>query len=78
MSRRHCLVTVTGTEVIVADLDSKNGTYVRDEKIAAPVRLSLGDWIRVGSVVLRLQLDREISTDTQSSQDEPPSSRGLS
>ena len=69
VSRRHCLVTVNGSEVIVADLESKNGTYVRDERVLAPVRLLVGDWIRVGSVLLKLQLDREISTETQASQD---------
>jgi DNA-binding winged helix-turn-helix (wHTH) protein len=71
VSRRHCLVTVNGVEVTVADLGSKNGTYVRDERIGAPVRVSSGDRIRIGSLLLILRLDREISTETQSSRAHP-------
>jgi DNA-binding winged helix-turn-helix (wHTH) protein len=66
MSRRHCVIKVTGDAVTVEDLESKNGTFVRDERIAAPVRLVAGDQIRVGTIVLVL-LGDDLPTETQTS-----------
>lgn len=66
MSRRHCVIKVADDRVTVEDLESKNGTFVRDERIAAPVRLEAGDQIRVGTIVLVLHSD-DIPTETQTS-----------
>jgi DNA-binding winged helix-turn-helix (wHTH) protein len=66
MSRRHCVIKVTGDAVTVEDLESKNGTYVRDERIAAPVPLVAGDQIRVGTIILVL-LGDDAPTETQTS-----------
>jgi DNA-binding winged helix-turn-helix (wHTH) protein len=66
MSRRHCVIKVTGDAVTVQDLESKNGTYVRDERIAAPVPLVAGDQIRVGTIILVL-LGDDAPTETQTS-----------
>ena len=41
----------------VTDLSSANGTYVGDERIAAPAGpLRQGDRIRLGHIVLRFQI----------------------
>jgi HD-GYP domain-containing protein (c-di-GMP phosphodiesterase class II) len=52
-SRRHC--TITGREEIcvVADLQSANGTFVNEKRIAT-VELQKGDKIRIGSTVIEL------------------------
>jgi len=43
-------------DATIEDLDSKNGTYVRGERVsAAPVPLSDGDELRIGSVSLRFR-----------------------
>lgn len=48
VSRQHARVVVAGEHVTVTDLDSKNGTYVRGERIRSAVTVADGDEIRVG------------------------------
>jgi len=55
VSRRHARIAVTAAHATVEDLRSKNGTYVRGERIATPVVLNDGDELRVGSVVLQFR-----------------------
>jgi DNA-binding winged helix-turn-helix (wHTH) protein len=50
VSRRHASLRVEGGQVTLVDLDSKNGTFVRDERIAVPIALADGDDLRFGSV----------------------------
>lgn len=69
VSRRHCVIKIAGDEVTVEDLESKNGTFVQDERIDAPKRLVAGDHIRVGSIVLVLVGD-DVATETQTSTSE--------
>jgi DNA-binding winged helix-turn-helix (wHTH) protein len=51
VSRRHACIRVSSTDAVIEDLGSKNGTFVRGERVAAPVPLKDGDEIRIGSVV---------------------------
>jgi DNA-binding winged helix-turn-helix (wHTH) protein len=55
VSRRHARISVTADHATINDLGSKNGTYVRGERIAAPVALHDGDEVRVGSVMLQFR-----------------------
>jgi DNA-binding winged helix-turn-helix (wHTH) protein len=57
ISRRHARIVVTGSEAAVEDLASRNGTYVQGVKVTTPMRLSDGDEIRLGSVVLTYRLN---------------------
>jgi DNA-binding winged helix-turn-helix (wHTH) protein len=57
ISRRHARIVVTGTDAAIEDLGSRNGTYVQGEKVTTPMRLSDGDEIRLGSVVLTYRLN---------------------
>lgn len=50
VSRRHARLTWESTDVVLTDLESKNGTYVRGVRISAPVTLTDGDEIRLGLV----------------------------
>ena len=50
VSRRHALITVTGTSATIDDLGSKNGTFVAGRWVGAPTPLTDGDVIRLGSV----------------------------
>jgi DNA-binding winged helix-turn-helix (wHTH) protein len=52
VSRHHARVVVQGDAATVEDLSSTNGTFVRDERIAAPVVLESGDKIRIGPFTL--------------------------
>jgi DNA-binding winged helix-turn-helix (wHTH) protein len=66
ISRRHARIVVNGAEAAVEDLGSRNGTYVQGVKLTSPMRLSDGDEIRLGSVVLiyRLNTGQETTIST--------------
>jgi DNA-binding winged helix-turn-helix (wHTH) protein len=52
VSRRHARIVVANGTARIEDLGSKNGTFVADEKVTAPVALHDGDEIRVGDFSL--------------------------
>lgn len=51
ISRRHARLEL-GDEIFLEDLGSKNGTFVRGERITAPVMIHDGDEIGFGSVAV--------------------------
>jgi len=65
VSRHHARLRVKGEEVVLEDLGSKNGTFVGDEPVAAPIPLSNGDLVRFGSVRMAFRVFRpQSSTDS--------------
>ena len=52
--REHCRLTYTDGALHVADLDSRNGTYINDEKIKEGT-LSAGDILRCGSFPITVE-----------------------
>jgi DNA-binding winged helix-turn-helix (wHTH) protein len=50
VSRRHARIVVSGGRATLEDLGSKNGTYVRGEKLSSAAPLLDGDEIRLGRV----------------------------
>jgi len=52
VSRRHARIWIDGGAAILEDLGSKNGTFLGEERIAAPVPLADGDVFRLGRVRL--------------------------
>ena len=52
-SRRHCTITAHEGECVVTDLQSANGTFVNEKRIAT-AELQRGDKIRIGSTVIEL------------------------
>ena len=65
VSRNHARITVAGQDATVEDLGSKNGTFVRGERITTPYRLADGDQLRLGSVVITFRIPPPVgSTDT--------------
>lgn len=57
ISRRHARIVVSGLHATVEDLGSRNGTFVRGEKVTSAVPIQDGDEIRLGSVVLRYRVN---------------------
>ena len=55
ISRRHCLVTYEGSNFIIKDLSSKNGTFVNGKKITNTI-LRSGDIIKVGTAEITFTL----------------------
>lgn len=52
VSRQHAIVAVVSDKVTVQDLGSKNGTFVRSQKIQGPEALQDGDVVQFGSIRL--------------------------
>ncbi len=67
ISSHHCEVLLRGSDVVVKDLNSTNGTFINDEKITEGV-LKPGQTLRLGQVELRL----ETSTAGTSTASAPP------
>jgi DNA-binding winged helix-turn-helix (wHTH) protein len=67
VSRHHARILIDGGDATLEDLGSKNGTYVAGERVTNRRRLSDGDQIRLGSVVVTFQIPRlSVATDTVS------------
>jgi pSer/pThr/pTyr-binding forkhead associated (FHA) protein len=59
LSRRHARVFVRGSQLVVEDLGSTNGTWVNDQRLAAAHQLELGDQLRVGQTSFEVCDTRE-------------------
>jgi pSer/pThr/pTyr-binding forkhead associated (FHA) protein len=56
VSSHHCEVELRGSDVVVRDLNSTNGTFIGGDKVTEKV-LSIGQILRLGQVELRLEAD---------------------
>lgn len=66
VSRRHARMTVTTAGAVLEDSGSKNGTFVRGARLAAPAPLRDGDDIRIGTVLVTFHARASFaSTETQ-------------
>jgi len=65
VSRRHARIVIDGSQAILEDLGSKNGTTLRGELITEPTTLYDGDEIRVGPILIVYRsAERGVSTET--------------
>ena len=48
VSRRHAMIEKEGDRFVIADLGSRNGTFVNDRRLGRPQALAVGDVIRIG------------------------------
>lgn len=53
VSREHCIVGLANDELLVSDLNSTNGTYVDDVRIARASILPVGSILRLGEISMR-------------------------
>jgi hypothetical protein len=56
VSSHHCEVLLRGSEVVVRDLNSTNGTYISGEKVTESA-LKPGQILRLGQIEMRLEAD---------------------
>lgn len=54
VSSHHCEVVLRGSEVVVRDLNSTNGTFIGGEKVTEAV-LKPGQTLRLGQIEMRLE-----------------------
>src|ERR1700753_1382356 len=53
VSSHHCEVLLRGTDVVIHDLGSTNGSFINGEKISESV-LKVGQTLRLGQIELQL------------------------
>jgi len=56
VSSHHCEILLKGTDVVVRDLNSTNGTFINGEKIAEAA-LKPGQILRLGQIEMRLETE---------------------
>ena len=61
VSSHHCEVLLRGSDVVIKDLNSTNGTFINDEQITERV-LKPGQTLRLGQVELKLETGTPAST----------------
>ncbi len=57
VAERHCNLSVRGERAFVRDLDSRTGTFLNDRQLRGEIELRDGDFLRVGPLVLIVQLE---------------------
>jgi hypothetical protein len=57
VSRRHAVLRRSGESVVIEDLDSTNGTFVKGERIRTAITVGPGDQVRVGRTTLEIEPD---------------------
>ncbi|HEY2945257.1 MAG TPA: FHA domain-containing protein [Vicinamibacteria bacterium] len=62
VSRRHARIVADGGRFTLEDLGSKNGTYLREQRLARPAALEDGDAFRLGRTVLVFRVSRKVGT----------------
>jgi pSer/pThr/pTyr-binding forkhead associated (FHA) protein len=55
VSRRHAIVSVASGAVLIQDLESTNGVWVNDERIAEERAIGPGDRVRIGATELEVR-----------------------
>jgi DNA-binding winged helix-turn-helix (wHTH) protein len=66
VSRRHARLSVVEGQATIADLGSKNGTYLRENRVTSQAPLSDGDEIHIGPATLTFRMwSPTITTETQ-------------
>jgi pSer/pThr/pTyr-binding forkhead associated (FHA) protein len=67
VSRHHCTIRFRGSEAVVSDLGSSNGTFLNGHRIVSQTRVRTGDELRLGTFRFLIDLgddpDFRIPTD---------------
>lgn len=75
VSRRHARIVISGEDAALEDLGSKNGTYLRGERVHSRSTLRDGDEIRIGPARLTFRVfSIAQSTDTDAKREGAPAS----
>ena len=62
VSRRHASILVNGDDVVLHDLESRNGTFVNGRRIDRPMELRDGDIVGLGRVTLTVERPPQAGT----------------
>jgi hypothetical protein len=68
VSRHHARLRVSGPDMAIEDLGSKNGTYLRGKRVRKPSPVADGDDIELGSILVTIRVfDTSGSTESRHS-----------
>jgi len=59
VSRRHCVIVTSEKEVVIRDLNSRNGTVVNEQKISEETILLHGDIVRIGPLEFEVCVEQK-------------------
>ena len=78
VSRAHCRIDVDGDDVSVTDLNSTNGTFVDNERVAETMPLRHGMVLRIGNYVMTCDYQSALHTeDADATQRKPGNFAGV-
>lgn len=75
VSSHHCEILLRGSDVLVKDLNSTNGTFINGNKVSEAV-LKPGEILKLGQIELRLETDGMPSAPTPSAPAPAPGPAG--
>ena len=76
VSRHHARLHISGSDVTIEDVGSKNGTYLRGKRVGKPSPVADGDEIELGSILITVRVfDTLGSTETRHSRQRERRSR---
>src|ERR1700722_15682539 len=55
VSSHHCEIILRGSDVVVKDLNSTNGTFINNQQVTSEGVLKPGQILRLGQVEIRLE-----------------------
>ena len=61
VSSNHCEILLRGSDVVIHDLNSTNGTFINGEKVTADTVLKPNQILRLGQIELRLETEATAS-----------------
>jgi pSer/pThr/pTyr-binding forkhead associated (FHA) protein len=70
VSSHHCEVLLRGTDVVVHDLNSTNGSFVNGEKVTGEAVLKPNQILRLGQIELRLETEATTSAPAKKAVDQ--------
>lgn len=59
ISRNHCTILTDGEQVTIRDLNSRNGTFINDERVTTDRPLQNGDKLRLGKLEFEILIKVE-------------------
>ena len=67
VSRQHCIIVVNDSQVLVRDMQSKNGTYVNGDRVEGDRIVKVGDHLKVGPLEFEMVIDYGLAGDKRPS-----------
>jgi pSer/pThr/pTyr-binding forkhead associated (FHA) protein len=71
VSSHHCEVLLRGSDVVIKDLNSTNGTFINDQPVTTESVLKPGQTLRLGTVELKLENGAAASAPANAATDAP-------